>query len=368
MRAIGSTLFRTVLGTLLGVVLLVPVELAMQPVLDRLLPNMERVNPSTTGSPDDPVLSYLGVADPIAEQTIGGGAVQFNERGMRGPPILTPKPARTRRILALGSQETLGASLSANEVYGQVAVDALGGARVGLEFVNAARPDFSAVQSLNLMEMRGWAVEPDLVVVGDNAANWSLGTFPDDDLLVPMLGPQLSAPVLSGSALYRAIYMTIGRWRDGRAVRRQQSGGGLDLVRAEGQVRVGTNAYAHVLETLQSRASDHRAELVFVIFPVPGDIAYGHVPRVIGQYRTVMQDTARRHGILVVDGARALADEERPSSELFGDDGQLRPLGHRLLGKALARALRGWTRGGRVGTTGEGGSVPTYTEPKLEDL
>ncbi len=368
MGGIGSNIFRILVGLLLGLLLLVPVELAMQDSQHRFASSLERLDPSTMGKPDDPVLPLLGVSDPTSGQSADGQNIQFNERGMRGSPIISPKPARVRRILAIGSDVPFGTDLTSNEVFGQVAVDVLGGGRVGLEFVNAARPSFSSLQSLNLMEMRGWAIEPDLIIVGDNHVNWLLGLFPDDEYLVPLLGPQQSAPFLARFALYRAIYNSIGRWQDGREARRAQMLREQVSVNAEGRIRVGTNAFARVLDTLHARAVDHGAELVFMIFPVPGDIAFGNVPRVVGQYRTVLRDTARRHGILVVDGARALSDEERPKTELFDEKGEPSQLGHRLLGQALARSLRGWMRGGRVGSRGEGGAVPTYTEPKLEDL
>jgi len=103
-------------------------------------------------------------------------------------------------------------------------------------------------------------------------------------------------------------------------------------------------------------------------YPTTGDIAFGHVPKVVRLYREVLRDTGARHGIAVIDGGRAFADADRPAEELWTDSMRPSPLGHLVLGKAVARALRRWVRGASVMITGEGGERPTYAEPRSADL
>jgi hypothetical protein len=345
-----------------------PAEFLARQFVDDWVPDFEYVDGSTAGTPADPVLSFLGVSDLVGEQVIGGSPVRFNARGMRGNPVVSPKPARMRRILVTGSGVPFGLGVTDEETFGQVAVDTLGGVRIGLEAVNSARPGFSSVQIVNLMEMRGWATEPDLVIVGDNRADWELGAFPDEELLAPVRLEGEFARTLASLALFRIVDFQFGVLRDGKSTLRSRAksiGGGAQ---SGARFRVGTNAFAQVLEKIVSRARDHEAEVIFVVYPTPGDVAFGHVPKVVQQYRMVLGEAGKRLGVPVMDGSRAIADSDRSREELFIDEEHPSALGHRLLGQAMARSLRGWIRGSRVETKGTGEPVPRYSEPKLGDL
>jgi hypothetical protein len=341
-------------------------ELGAQQLVDSWLPNFERVDAKTSGTPDDPVSPFLGTPDRVGDELIGGRSVRFNERGMRGPPVPTPKPARVRRVLLLGSEAVFGIGVANADVFGQVAIDTLGGDRIGIETVNSARPGFSSFQSLNLLEMRGWATEPDLVVIGDNPVDWSLASTPDDERLLPFQVSGQWAQSLRWFALARILDFEM------RAAQQDGTTSQAYLLKnpplGSGSFRVGTNRFAQILDTVVDRAQANNAEIVFLITPTPNDVAFGNLPQVVEQYRAVLRDAGKRNGVPIIDGARALADARRPRNELFVDENNLSVLGHRVLGQAMARTLRPWVRGARVMTPRDGSTRPHYSEPSLEGL
>lgn len=367
MSALPTRLGRRIFwGILLGMLLTVCAELGAQQLVDSWIPNFKRVDATTSGTPDDPVSPFLGTPDRVGDEIIAGRSVRFNERGMRGPPVLTPKPARVRRVLLLGSEAVFGIGVENADIFSQVAVNTLGGDRIGIEMVNSARPGFSSFQALNLLEMRGWATEPDLVVIGDNHVDWSLASTPDDERLLRFQAWGEWAQSLRSLALARILNFKIGAARQEGAATQAYSLRSPQF--GSGSFRVGTNRFAQILDRVVEQAQANNTEIVFLITPRPNDVAFGNLAQVVEQYRAVLRDAGRRNGVPIIDGARALADARRPRSELFSDEKNLSVLGHRILGRAMARTLKPWVRGGRMMTPRDGSTRPLYSEPSLEGL
>ena len=85
------------------------------------------------------------------------------------------------------------------------AVDALGGARVGLEPIMMAVPDYTAMQNLNLMDLRGWSLEPDLIVVSGPAAEMSVQPYVDAQVIAPVVEPDGPRAALQRFAMFRVL-------------------------------------------------------------------------------------------------------------------------------------------------------------------
>jgi len=291
-----------------------------------------------------------------------GIEIHINEMGLRGPLLDRPKPAEMRRLMVLGDSLGFGAQVQAHQTLSQVAVNELGGERVGLEAVNGALPGYSTLQMWNLMELRGWSLEPDVIVILENPTDRSVGHFLDEEVIPMVRPPSVWARWLAGSALFRVLDYRLSVLH-GRHYQRH-----LEVIRGNGQgnpakrPRLGVNGTARAVRSLVERAQAHDVGLVFVLAPIPEDLTDDPVPTDVKLHRQVLQDAANWSGAVLVDSGEVFAQTQRPPEELWLDGVHLTALGHRLIGRDLARVLGAWIRGDAVGGSSRGGPLPTYAE------
>ncbi|MCA8926295.1 MAG: hypothetical protein KDD82_31095 [Planctomycetes bacterium] len=101
------------------------------------------------------------------ERTDQGRRVDVNSQGFRGPEI-GPKGA-TPRLLTVGGSTTFGLYTSTNANTWPLRLQAqLTEAGHPCEVINAGTPGWTLRSSLTNLELRGWALEPDVVVVYHN--------------------------------------------------------------------------------------------------------------------------------------------------------------------------------------------------------
>jgi len=95
--------------------------------------------------------------------------VHINSHGYRGPEFQTPKPAGTRRVLAIGDSFTFGWGVEDDETYPARLDEALG---EDVEVINAgfAAGYYPDTYYVYLREY-GLALEPDLIVIGFYVGN-----------------------------------------------------------------------------------------------------------------------------------------------------------------------------------------------------
>lgn len=93
-----------------------------------------------------------------------GVPFEINSMGLRGPEIVTPKPAGVFRILVLGDSVTLGYGVPDEVSYPRVLEKLAQGGRV--EVINAGTSGHHTQDQLGFLEHYGLALEPDLVVTG----------------------------------------------------------------------------------------------------------------------------------------------------------------------------------------------------------
>lgn len=295
-----------------------------------------------------------------------GAQANINSLGMRGPEPELPKPQGVRRLLATGDSSVYGFGVNDGEPYVNVAAQALSGPEAPVEGWNAAIPGYSTYQSINLLEMRALDLEPDVVVIGNLWSDNNFDDFVDKELISAWSSFEDSATArlhsrLQASAFYRVMNYRLntatGAQAQARAVGWQVGG--------EGQIgrrRVEINDYAQNLERLVQLARDNEATVVFVLLANREDLRTHEAQPAWSAYRTVMRETAARHGAPVVEVPALFQSSGLSVHQLFLDEMHPTAAGHRLIGQALAESLAPWAQG-EEGLSPDGGAVPDYDDP-----
>ena len=104
----------------------------------------------------------------------GDAELRLNEHGHRNPPMTAAKPPGTRRVLLLGGSHPFGMWVSTDESYAARLEQRLAGWQV----LNAACPGHTTFQGRQVLEHRGLAFEPDIVIF-DLGVNDELPLTPD---------------------------------------------------------------------------------------------------------------------------------------------------------------------------------------------
>ncbi len=318
--------------------------------------------PESFGSPHPYLLWEL----PPGETVVNEQRVAVNSVGARGTEIAQPKPQNLRRILFLGDQTTFGQGVSLNRTFAYDAVESLGGSRVGLEPLMMAVPDYTATQHLNLMDLRGWSLEPDLVIIGGPSIEMSVQTYRDEDVIAMVKQHEGPRAMLQQYALFRVLDRIANLHRNERAVRRTAVFGTGANFNPNGEPRLGTNAYAATLDRLVVDALDRDTPIVFVMTPVSSDMTGTELTDSLQLYRDAMRSVAQRHGVPVVDGPSIFQNSRRQTGQLFLNQTLLTEQGHRVLGYSLAKVIKPWMRGRSVLRPGTGEPLPTLPEPENE--
>jgi hypothetical protein len=321
-----------------------------------------------TGNPHVPSSSpethpFLLWEMPPGTTDVNGQTVTVNAIGARGPGISFKKAANSRRVLVLGDGVAFGEGIHRSHSFALDAISSLGGDRVGVEPIVLAVPDYSIVQTRNLMGMRGWDLAPDLLIFSGPGIEMSVGPYVDSEVVSAFGGTVSARRTLGSWALTRVLDHLI-RVQHGSATDQRKAvfvdGKNTNTL---GRPRVGTNEFASHLDALALDAHAAGVELIFVMLPLPTDLHDQHKINRAQIYRTAMVDTAHRYGIPLVDGPKVFKESARKPEILFQGDRLLTSRGHRLLGYALSKALQPWMRGGTLSKTGTGADLPRYAEP-----
>jgi hypothetical protein len=135
---------------------------------------------------------------------------------------------------------------------------------------------------------------------------------------------------------------------------------------------VAANDYTDNLNALIDTAHANQAEAIFVLLPHPFDLVDdGKEAPAWSLYRQIMHDVAESRGVPLVNMVEVFQSSGLGREALFVDEGEpgiqddLHPteLGHRLMGEALAAALKDWSTGGKLETGESGTSKGPYTDP-----
>lgn len=269
-----------------------------------------------------------------------GVPVRINALGLRD----RDRGERARpRALALGDSSVYGFGVRDGEVFTARLEE-----RLPADFVNAAVPGYSSYQALNLLDMRGWALEPDLLLVGTLWSDNNFDSFSDADLLATYAGWEASSAratrvLLERSALFRWLDWTIRVAPQGEWARKVGWQVGGDDPRS-GLRRVPIDAYARNLEAFCARMHAQGGGVVFLLLPNREDVEPISGDPAWAPYRSVMRAVAERWDAPVVDGPRAFRASGRSADALFIDQMHPTPAGHAALAGAVEGTLRdrGW--------------------------
>lgn len=288
-----------------------------------------------------------------------GRAVHVNTLGFRDQA----RGEKTRpRVLAVGDSSVYGFGVRDDEVF-----TSLLERRFDADFINGAVPGYSTYQALNLLDMRGFALDPDVILVGNLWSDNNFDSFTDKDLLATYAGWQASTsglvrPLLARSALFRWLDWTVRvapRGAAARAVGWQV--GGLDP--RTGYRRVAVNDYAANLDAFCERMEGRGGGVIFLLLANTEDIDHLSAAPAWEVYRQAMRETAERHDAPLVDIPAAFQTSGRSADALFLDAMHPTAVGHDLIADAVAQALtdRGWPeRPLRVQTATD--ARPTYSD------
>ncbi len=269
-----------------------------------------------------------------------GVPVHVNALGMRDGDR---GPKAGPRALALGDSSVYGFGVRDPEVFTALLEEA-----TGAEFVNAAVPGYSTFQALNLLDMRGWSLSPDLLVVGTLWSDNNFDSFTDRDLLASYAGWQASPGraarlALERSSLFRWLDWTVRVAPQGARARKVGWQVGGDDPRT-GRRRVDIASYAANLEALCARMYARGGGVVFLVLPNREDVEpLSHDPA-WAPYRQAMREAAARWGAAIAEAPPAFRASGRSADALFLDQMHPTPLGHRILADVVGDALaaRGW--------------------------
>ncbi len=267
-----------------------------------------------------------------------GVQVTVNALGMRGGEV----GARTApRLLALGDSTAYGYGVADDAVF-----TAMLAASVPAEILNAAVPGYSTYQSMNTLDARGLALDPDLLLIGNLWSDNHFGSFVDRELLATYAGWQATRLQRIRSHLDRSALF---RWADwlvrvrGQAAHARKVGWTMGREGVPtGLRRVALNDYAENLDSMARRLHERGGAVAFLL-PANRDDLLRRTPNPAWTpYREVMRDTASRWGAPLVDVPAAFAATELSAEELFLDDMHPTARGHAVMAAAVVAALAGW--------------------------
>ncbi|MCB9762901.1 MAG: hypothetical protein H6739_24080 [Alphaproteobacteria bacterium] len=323
--------------------------------------------------PEDGAPTHKGNPYLLWEQAPGvrvehGIPAHINSLGLRGPEPTIPKPPGVRRLLATGDSSVYGFRVADDAFFVHVAAELLGGEEAKIEGWNAAIPGYSTWQTLNLLDMRAWALEPDVLIVGNLWSDNNFDSFVDRELLSAYStwedGPRARLHhLLLPSAFYRVLKYRV-RVASGSNAEARKVGWMVGDGTQIGRRRVEVNDYAANLERMVQEALRRDAAVLFVMLANEDDMrGPRREPAAWSLYRQVMKDTAARHGAPIVEVPQLFRATQKGKDDLFIDEMHPTALGHRIIAEAIAEALRPWAEtGAPVMGEGNGEAMPTYTD------
>ena len=297
-----------------------------------------------------------------------GTLIHINSMGLRGTEVVIPKPDKSLRFITLGDSSIFGFGVPENNVFSEVAERLLNKKTnpKQVEAINGAIPGYSTYQSINLLNLRAWKMEPDLLVVGNIWSDNNFGGFVDKEVIAQAVekkrgfGGSIHG-LLTYSSLYRAAdwKYRIQSHRD----KVKEIGQDISKMEPIGKRRVEINDYAANLEKIISSAHARDAQVIFLMLANEEDIKKNKKGEHFWEpYRVVMKDVARRNGIPLISMVELFQKSGYTSKELFIDQVHPSILGHQILGVALAKKLAPWVQGEVLERSPTGEERPIYID------
>ncbi len=281
---------------------------------------------------------------------VEGGRAHINALGMRdidrGPPT-------RRRALVLGDSSIFGFGVDQDEVFTHLLEE-----RLGADVINAGVPGWSTVQAINMLELRGLALQPDLLIIASLWSDNNFDQFVDSEVITAVRRSSALRELLERSALFRRVDGLLAR----TAGRGARTVSGVAAEQPRGRRRVPLNTYAQNLEAMARRMHADGGGVAFVMLANRADMQHRPGPKVWQPYRDAMRQVATRWGAPLVDlparfpqegGLQLILDEMHPNRQ-----------GHAVIARLVEEALvaAGWpAQALRLQPPAQ--ALPTLTDP-----
>ena len=317
-----------------------------------------------TGAPYLPGNPYLLWEMVPGTRTEMGATVTVNSLGFRGEEVTVNKPTGIRRVVVLGDSTVYGHGVEDDETFSAQLSERLG---PSVQVLNLGTPGYSTAQSINLMTMRGWRLQPDAVIVANLWSDNNFDSFVDKTLLSERHDAARTpfpsaAKLLQSSALYRWLDWHL-RLAD-RAGEVETVGWMLGRTPTGGHRRVSVNDYAANLQALAAEAKARNAEVAFLAFANAvdlGDDTDGAIAWPL--YREVMQAVAKRVGAPFLPVKDAFVNSGNDHLTLFLDEMHPTPVGHAIIADTLAATFLPWRDGASLMTSPDLTPLSTWDDP-----
>jgi lysophospholipase L1-like esterase len=252
------------------------------------------------------------------------------------------------RVMTVGDSSVYGFGVGDDEVFSSVIEKIYAPELPGIHVINGATPGWSTFQTLNMLDMRGWALAPDLLIIGNLWSDNNFDDFVDAELLTSYAGFRQTSEyrarvVFSHSALFRWLDYQIRVEPRRAAVKKIGWTLGGDGPRS-GRRRVAINDYADNLDTLCARMRERNGGVIFVMLANREDVNPVSPDPAWGPYRRVMQQAAERNSVPLVELPTVFRAWGRSEDALFMDQMHPTAAGHTLIASTVAGALKtaGW--------------------------
>ncbi len=248
---------------------------------------------------------------------------------IRGAPPPASRPDHAVEILTLGDSSVWGHGVSVDAVFSSVAAARLSASwERPVHATIGAQPGHTSAQSLQVLQVLGPEVQPDVVLI---ASLWS-------DLFHQASPARAAAPGASApSALYRVALRLLAPSLSPQVVSWLDPSRGVGMPEPGTQPRTPPDQYSASLRALAQTASDLGAQPAFLVLPAPLDRS-PDVPPFVRAYRMRLREAAREVGAPLVDAAAAFDDGASPA-EGFADAVHPDEAGHQRIGDLLAEAM-----------------------------
>lgn len=318
----------------------------------RLLPEPDDASESATVG--GPAMSQTLPGNPhllweLAPGTwpVEGGTARINALGMRdvdrGPPTRA-------RALVVGDSSVFGFGVDQDELFTSIVER-----RLQADVINAGVPGWSSLQAANMLELRGYDLQPDLLVIATLWSDNNFDSFVDAEVLARVEVGGALRGVLEGSALFSAI----DRLVNGSGPRTIATI--ADDAPAVGRRRVPLQTYAENLERMAAQMHARGGGVAFLMLANRMDVQRRPGPLVWQPYRDAMRLVAQRWGAPLIDLPARFPHEG--GKQLLLDEIHPNPRGHAVMARLTEEALTeaGWPAAPLRQTP------PTAPLPALED-
>jgi lysophospholipase L1-like esterase len=341
---------RALIGALLAAGVWLLAEAAVTFFAQETLTRWKAPVPSTlTHAPYLPGNPYLLWEMVPGERSELDVSVSVNSLGLRGPEIEQPKPSGIRRVVVLGDSSVYGHGVPDEATFAQLLDHKLG---PNVQVINGGVPGYSTEQTLNLMALRIWDLEPDLLVIGSLWSDNNFDSFVDRELISRhqafeghWLQPAVATAELSAVYRFADWHLRIAR----REAQVREVGWMLGRAPQGDARRVPVNDYAANLQLMVDQATARGAQVIFLGLANEVDLG---VPTSGAQawtlYREVMEEAAFRNQAQLVDVASLFEQSQLGASTLFLDEMHPTAAGHALIADALELSLSDWVLGGAI--------------------